>query len=482
MQYTYDADGRQTRTTYPDQSFSLTGYDALGRMTSKTDQAGVVTGYGYDSLGRLTSVTQDVGGLNLLTTYGYDELGNRISQTDAANRATKYAYDPLGRRSRRTLPLGQSESYAYDANGNLSSKTDFNGKATTYAYDSTNRLLSKTPDASFSAAPVTFTYTATGKRQTMTDPSGATTYNYDPQTDRLTSKQTPFGTISYTYDAAGNVTAISSSNANGAAMAYQYDKLNRLSTVTVAGQSPTMYSYDDVGNLAGYTYPNGVSSTLQYDSLNRLTNLASNANGAAVASYAYTLGSAGNRTGVKELSGRKVSYSYDNLYRLTLETIAGDASGLNGTLGYQYDAVGNRKSLSSTLSSLNSGLWNYDANDRLTGFAAPPYDNEGNITWSAGTQEGYDYENHLVSSGYMTFVYDGDGNRVAKTIGGVTSNYLVDTLNPTGYAQVLDELQGGSVGRSYNWGLQLISESQPNETVHGQRATTASMATARYGT
>ena len=46
-----------------------------------------------------------------------------------------------------------------------------------------------------------FTYTTTGKRQTMTDPSGVTTYTYDPQTDRLVSKQTPFGTISYTYDA-----------------------------------------------------------------------------------------------------------------------------------------------------------------------------------------------------------------------------------------------------------------------------------------
>jgi YD repeat-containing protein len=32
------------------------------------------------------------------------------------------------------------------------------------------------------------------------------------------------------------VTEISSSNQNGAVMAYQYDKLNRLSTVTVAGQ------------------------------------------------------------------------------------------------------------------------------------------------------------------------------------------------------------------------------------------------------
>ena len=102
-------------------------------------------------------------------------------------------------------------------------------------------------------------------------------------------------------------------------------------------------------------------------------------------------------------------------------------------------------------------MWNYDGNDRT---ALDPYDANGNLASQAGIQNGYDFENHLVQHGFMTFVYDGDGNRVSKTVGGVTTNYLVDTLNPTGYAQVLDELQNGSVTRSYAWGLQQISETQ----------------------
>jgi YD repeat-containing protein len=57
----------------------------------------------------------------------------------------------------------------------------------------------------------------------------------------------PSGQATYTYDTAGNVTEISSSNQNGAIMAYQYDKLNRISTVTVPGQSPTLYSYRNRG-------------------------------------------------------------------------------------------------------------------------------------------------------------------------------------------------------------------------------------------
>ena len=53
----------------------------------------------------------------------------------------------------------------------------------------------------------------------------------------------------------------------------------------------------------------------------------------------------------------------------------------------------------------------------------------------------------------VTIVYDGDGNRVAETVGGVTTKYLVDTQNPTGYAQVVDELVGGgAVTRTYTYG------------------------------
>jgi RHS repeat-associated protein len=61
-------------------------------------------------------------------------------------------------------------------------------------------------------------------------------------------------------------------------------------------------------------------------------------------------------------------------------------------------------------------------------------------------------------------VYDGDGNRVAKTVGGTTTRYLVDDRNLTGYAQVLEEIVGGSVQRVYTYGLNRISQSQAGGT------------------
>jgi RHS repeat-associated protein len=443
------------KVIHPDQTFSTTAYDALGRVMSKTDQAGKITGYGYDTLGRLTSVTQDVGGLNLLTSYGYDEVGNRVSQTDANNHTTTYQYDSLARRTGRTLPAGQSESYAYDSAGNLKSKTDFNGRTTTYAYDSNNRLLSKAPDASFNAAPIGFTYFANGLRHTMADASGTTTYTYDNR-NRLTSKATPFGSLSYSYDAAGNLLTLKSSNTGGISDAYTYDQLNRLSTVTDPSGATT-YAYDADGNLQNFTYPNGVIHAYTYDTLNRLIQMGASKNSTVISNYAYALGAAGNRLTVAELSGRVVGYAYDSLYRLTAETVTSDPSGKNGTIGYTYDVVGNRKTLSSTLPPAGGISYTYDADDRL---GSDQYDSDGNTTISGGIANTYDFENHLITHGGVSVAYDGDGNRVSESVAGVTTNYLVDTGNPTGYAQVVDELQGGTITRAYSYGLERISQTQ----------------------
>jgi RHS repeat-associated protein/uncharacterized repeat protein (TIGR01451 family) len=472
----YDANNRRVQTIYPDQSTDSVGYDAVGRQTSKTDQAGKIIQYGYDAVGRLTSVTQTLSGSPLVTNYAYDEVGNRISQTDANSHTTKFAYDQLGRRITRTLPLGMSEAYGYDAVGNLTSKKDFNGHTTTYQHDTSNRLLSKTADSFFSTGAcagnacgttqVSFTYTATGRRLSMTDASGVTNYTYDTR-DRLLTKAAPAGTLTYTYDAAGNTLTLNSSNTAGASMTYGYDPLNRLSSVTDAS-GVTTYSYDAVGNLSGYAYPDGVSTSYTYDTLNRLTNMQSLCGTATapacatpttpISSFTYTLGAAGNRLSVAELSGRTVTYGYDDLYRLTSEIVAADPHGNNGQVTYTFDNVGNRTQRNSTLPGVvATGLLNYDANDRTS---TDSYDASGSLLSSGAGANVYDFENHLVKAGGVTLVYDGDGNRVKETVATVPTSYLVADQNLTGYAQVLDELQGGAVSRVYSYGLELINERQ----------------------
>src|SRR5207244_3996937 len=67
-------------------------------------------------------------------------------------------------------------------------------------------------------------------------------------------------------------------------------------------------------------------------------------------------------------------------------------------------------------------------------------------------------------------VYNGDGQRVKKVASGVTTLYVVDMRNPSGYAQVLEELavSGGAtnLSRAYTYGLGLIIQRQPNVTTN----------------
>ena len=281
---------------------------------------------------------------------------------------------------------------------------------------------------------------------------------------RRTQRTLPLGMSGVmSYAAAGNL--LTRTDFNGKTTGYMYDSMNRLrgrgclrlSTASCCRRArATTYSYDDVGNLAGVLYPNSVQSTYSYDMLNRLTNLAAT-KGGTLASYAYTLGPAGNRLTLTEGTGRQVGYSYDALYRLTGETIADDPAGANGAATYTLDAVGNRLSRNSTLSAVPSTTNTYDANDRQDGNT---YDLNGSPTAADGKTYAYDFENRLKQGGGVSVVYDGDGNRVAMSVGGVTTKYLVDTVNPTGLPQVLEELVGGAVQRVYTYGTSRISQSQ----------------------
>jgi len=121
--------------------------------------------------------------------------------------------------------------------------------------------------------------------------------------------------------------------------------------------------------------------------------------------------------------------------------------------------MGNRNSQNSSLPGINSGSWTYNADDELL---SENYDLSGNVTYTGGKSYTYDSENHMTSAnnGAIRLIYDGDGYRVAKIVNGVTTQYLVNDLNPTGLPQVVEEVVNGVVTRQYTYGLQRISENQ----------------------
>ncbi len=477
--FAYDVRGHLIETNYPDGTSTHAVYNEQGRRTSTTNQTGATTLFGYDAQGQLTSVTDPLGNV---TGYAYDLDGNLTSVTDANGHTTTYEYDPLNRKTKRTLPLGQLETFAYDFVGNLTAHMDFRGKTTTMTYDSRDRILTKVPDPSLGEATHAFSYWPNGLRHTATNASGLTTYGYDPR-DRLITKETPDGTLTYTYDDTGNVKTISSNNENGTSVRYGWDAANHLVSITDyrIGQPgvgvTTTATYTPTGQPLVLTQPNTVAMSYSYDSLDRVTSMLWRQGTApAFGSWTYTHNGLGQALTATDATGRNATYEYDSALRLTSETVAGDPRGatFNGGLSYLMDGVGNRLSRTSTLSAIPSATHSYNNNDELS---SATYDANGNTISLGGHTYTYDFENRLVSKDGSTvaLTYDCDGNRVAKTAGGVTTRYLVDDLNPTGYLQVLEEIVGGVVQTRYTYGTSLVSQtrgvgSSPTTSYYGYDA------------
>ncbi len=205
-------------------------------------------------------------------------------------------------------------------------------------------------------------------------------------------------------------------------------------------------------------------TTYNYDTVNRLDDMnIKDAQGNLLESYDYVLRHSGRRAQVIEHNGRTVAYDYDDLYRLTSESVT-DAINGNYSATYTYDDVGNRKT--STVDGVTTSF-DYDLNDRLltAGSVTYGYDDQGNqlsITDGANvTKQSYNDLNQLVSGQVnsepeIRFSYDAKGIRVSRTHNGITTQYLVD--HNRDYAQVLAETNNGQLDTSYIYGHDLIKQ------------------------
>jgi RHS repeat-associated protein len=220
------------------------------------------------------------------------------------------------------------------------------------------------------------------------------------------------------------------------------------------------------------------------DALNRLRNLDVTRGGSPLHGYEYRLKVSGHREQILESTGRASVYGYDGLHRMVTEQISGDPAGQNGLVSYGLDAVGNRANRLSTVGLLAAQNYTYNARNHLQG---DTYDANGNTVLNATSAapgpvsaDTYDFKNRLIqrtepSGRVLTFLYDADGTRIGKRVdpndGGATEAkatfFLNDTLNPTGYSQVLEQLDGGgtdlsdlgatlTLTRVYSIGLDLI--------------------------
>src|SRR5712664_234391 len=229
----------------------------------------------------------------------------------------------------------------------------------------------------------------------------------------------------YTYDAASNRKTLTAPD--GSTNSYNYDTLNRLSTLTNSLTGQFGFGYDALGRRTQLSRPNGVNTNYGYDSVSHLLSVLHQAGSTTLDGASYGYDFAGNRTSkTNYLNNITEGYTYDPIYQLTQVT-----QGASTTESYSYDAVGNR------LSSLGVNPYSYNASNQLT--ATPSgsytYDNNGNtLTDPSGKSYTWDFENRMVSAvvpgtGTMTFKYDPFGRRVQKSSALGTINYLSDGAN-----------------------------------------------------
>ncbi|MDP9024910.1 MAG: hypothetical protein M3N13_06045, partial [Candidatus Eremiobacteraeota bacterium] len=137
-QYTYDAVGRLTDTTYSNDNGATSPvhvrYDASGRIVSRgTDSLGNDV-LQHDAAGELTSVTKpaSVGGATITYEYYSDGARKDLSFASAVYTASplyQYAYRADGRRSSLKLNNGSAFTWNYTSGGRLQSQADpFTGR------------------------------------------------------------------------------------------------------------------------------------------------------------------------------------------------------------------------------------------------------------------------------------------------------------------------------------------------------------------
>ena len=241
----------------------------------------------------------------------------------------------------------QAETFTYSDLGKPVSKADRNNVTTTYVYDGLGRLLSTSADNQ----TVQQTYTLTGQIASETSPWQQTVYAYDALGRCVTVTETELGaggetyTKAYSYDLADNRTGFTLTRSGSAAqnVAYSYDALNRLSTVSENGTVQATYTYDTNGNRASLTYANGAAETYAYNKANWITELQNKQGSEVISAFSYTYYASGSQKSETDHTGKVTTYTYDGVNRLTQEAETG---GL--TVSYTYDAAGNRSQMTVT--------------------------------------------------------------------------------------------------------------------------------------
>jgi RHS repeat-associated protein len=458
--YTYNRSGELASVTSPDGDTTATTYDAMGYPLTVTDPLGHVTRYGYDSADQLTSVTAPGGGV---TRYAYDGDGNLISLTDPGGSTWTYAYDADNRLSAVTSPLGQVTRYSYDGDGNQATETDARGIVTTTSYNADDRPV----EISYSdgTPSVSYSYDADGDVTSITDATGRRTLAYDADGDLVRATGPSSGSFTYAYDPAGNI--ISRTYPDGTTVSYGYNSAEEITSM-IEGSAKTTYAYDPAGNLVSTTEPDGVTETRHYDDAAQLTSITDQRGATTLDAYGLTLNADGQP--VKALTSQDGAtqppwyYTYDTAGQLAsaCQTTAAPSSCSaargGGETAWTYDPAGN---MLTQVAGGTTTSYSYNADSELTKATTPTttvsygYNADGDLTSAGADSYAYNGAGELASAtttaGTYTYTYDDAGNLSAVSDNGNLKQTITwDLNNPLPLAVEQSSPGGGTENLVYN--------------------------------
>ncbi|WP_378526674.1 RHS repeat-associated core domain-containing protein [Nonomuraea angiospora] len=521
----------------PARPTALVGYDTVGNTTHQRDAENRTFTSTFDKAGRVTSVTAPAytppGGNPITSTveHAYDKAGQLISTTDPLDNVTTYDYDQLGRQVRVTNPApadgqtpgtrvseydmageklatvdptGARTQATYDDLGRQITATQIERKPASAAYttkmeyDDAGRLVKQTvPGSGTGTKSTSFTLNAAGEVETVTDPAGNVTTEYDlagrpvktidannnasvAEYDLAGRKVTvkdlhvtdtgaeTLRTYGYGYDLAGNQT--SATSPEGHVIRQTFDALGRLTSliepVSASQSITTSYGYDATGARTRITDGRGNATWTSYNSLGLAETVTEPFTTAhpntADRTWTHIYDEAGNPKATIQPGGVRIDRTFDRLGRLTKESGAGGgAATAERTFG--YDLAGRRTT---------AGDLTVDYNDRglplkvSRGTAqetAYAYDGVGSPTQridAAGTATfTYDTANRLktatdpVTNRTLTYGYDAASRLKTITATGTASTQTIDYYSTNQVkSQTLQNGSGTQLAKiTYEW-------------------------------
>ncbi|MBN1126900.1 MAG: right-handed parallel beta-helix repeat-containing protein [Sedimentisphaerales bacterium] len=510
--YTYDKLGRKL-TEVKDGDTWQYSYDDEGHITSLTSPQGTVN-YEYNLItGRKTATWTGTSSEITRTEYSYDDLG-RLMETEATRRnnndvtedPTVYAYNANGSRASVELPNGVFTEYQYNAlnrlthvinwqtEGKTSSLSSFvyshmaNGMRATlveelllsndttrethqivYGYDALNRLTSESCDDN--PSPATFGYGYTGsyfydlvgnrtyrhiytkRNDTPSEAHLWTEQTFYPGTDRIHEEihtstdpraMLPWGNSDYMYAYAdGNGSwkygRAGSNDRIGHIGAYFLglpSKWSRVVFIVVMALIPLALFWP----LIQRWYRAGWAVSMQdHDPLDAPDLRLWHRMLCVLLAYIFLIGP----DSFQIMAHAEIQYSQ-------LHTSSWGAAG--DTITYTYDDNG---SIDSKTTAYTGGdtkeevQYEYNYQGRLSKVTTIPYSG-GEPTTPVTVTE---------------YKYNPQGIRVEKIIDSVSTKYLVDPYNHTGYAQVLEEWvgTGSTPAMTYTIGDDIISQTDASD-------------------